>query len=127
MTINSNNLVVGLESGLVNIYDVTSHQLLRSINTHKGQPMAMVGSMIKPFDLMGHIEIGETSGSREDVPIRAILPFQRIRDPRAREAHEVSVLLPPTNIVGFRILSSLDVSIPHHMLSIAPDSSLDSS
>jgi len=99
MTINSNNLLLGLESGLVNVYDVTSHQLLRSITTHKGQPIVMVGSMIKPFDLMGHIEIGETSTSREDLPIRSILPFQRIRDPRAREAHDVSILLPPSNTV----------------------------
>jgi len=99
MTINSNNLLVGLESGLVNVYDVTSHQLLRTITTHKGQPMVMVGSIIKPFDLMGHIEIGETSASREDVPIRSVMPFQRIRDPRAREAHEVSILLPPFNTV----------------------------
>jgi pre-rRNA-processing protein IPI3 len=99
MSMNANQLLVGLETGLVHIYDVHSHQLLRSVTNHKGQPMAMVGTMIKPADLMGHIEIGETSGSREDVPIRAVQPFQRIRDPKAREAHEVYVLLPPTNIV----------------------------
>jgi len=107
LSMNANHLLIGLETGLVHIYDVSSHQLLRTITNHKGQPIIKVGTIIKPSDLMGHVEFGETSVLKEDVPIRPLLPFQRVRDPRAREAHEVSVLLPQANIVPLRTQDEL--------------------
>lgn len=116
ISINAINLLVGTESGLIHIYDTLSHQLIRTITNHKGQPIIRLKSIIKPNDLTGHIRIGETSGSREDIPIRPVMPFQRVRDPKARENHEVMVLLPPRNLVRTPIFPS---TFPHENNSLS--------
>lgn len=65
--------------------------------------------MFKPRDLMGHASLGlgdSSSGvaaSRDGIPIRPIASFQRTRDPKTREAHEVPLLPPPSASVGLAL------------------------
>jgi pre-rRNA-processing protein IPI3 len=82
----------------VQIYDVRSHQLLRAISTHKGNRIAHVETLLRPSDLIGHVSIG---GQQHDsIPVRPIAPFQRTRDAKTRETHEVTMLLPALNTVS---------------------------
>ncbi len=61
--------------------------------------------MLKPPDLVGHISLslslGASSDARDVIPVKPVLPFQRMRDPKTREMHEVSVLLPARGSVCF--------------------------
>lgn len=91
-------LLVGTLSGAINVYDVESHQLLRSIATHKDKGLSVIylQCMLKPIDLQGHATIGDGGiSAKEPVPLRPVVPFQRMRDVKAREAHEVLLMLPP--------------------------------
>jgi pre-rRNA-processing protein IPI3 len=86
------------------MYDIPSHQLMRSISTHKGLIITHLGTMLKPPDLIGHVSLNlstsaSTADLRDVVPIKPVMPFQRIRDVKNREAHEVSMLLPVQNDV----------------------------
>ncbi|KAJ7576887.1 WD40-repeat-containing domain protein [Mycena floridula] len=98
MSLTSSILLVGTSSGIVNIFDIPSHQLLRTINTHKGFAITCLATMFKPPDLIGHIslglDVGSTSDAKDILPVRPVQPFQRVRDAKARENHEVSMILP---------------------------------
>ena len=89
-------LLVGTSEGLIHIYDIPSHQLLRTISTHKGMTISHVETMIKPPDLVGHIslEIQVGADTKDIIPVKPIFPFHRMRDAKARDAHEVNVMLP---------------------------------
>ncbi|KIY69224.1 WD40 repeat-like protein [Cylindrobasidium torrendii FP15055 ss-10] len=91
-------LLVGTAAGLINIYDVASHQLIRSITSHKGFAITHLATMLRPPDLVGHVtltlSLGSTSEARDVIPVKPVQPFQRMRDPGTRERHEVSMLLP---------------------------------
>ncbi|KAH9169914.1 WD40 repeat-like protein [Lactarius sanguifluus] len=77
-------LLAGTALGNVHVYDVPSHQLLRTINAHP--------ALLKPPDLVGHVQLG---GDKDGgIPVLPILPFQRMREARPREAHEVTMVLP---------------------------------
>ncbi|KAF8920803.1 WD40-repeat-containing domain protein [Mucidula mucida] len=98
ISLTSSLLLVGTSSGSINIYDIASHQLLRTITAHKGFSITHLQTMLKPPDLVGHISLslslGASSDARDVIPVKPVLPFQRMRDPKTREMHEVSVLLP---------------------------------
>ena len=96
LSLTSSLLLVGTASGLVHTYDVASHQLLRSISTHKGLTISHISTMLRPLDLVGHVALSLSADGREALPLRVVAPFQRMRDPKAREAHEVAVALPPS-------------------------------
>jgi pre-rRNA-processing protein IPI3 len=53
--------------------------------------------MMKPPDLSGHVSIdfkvGASADLKDTIPVKPVVPFQRTRDTKAREAHEVLVLL----------------------------------
>ncbi|KAI0352337.1 WD40 repeat-like protein [Trametes cingulata] len=91
-------LLAGTATGLVHIYDIASHQLLRTLSSHKGMAITHLSTMLRPPDLIGHISLTLSSGTagdaRENIPVRPVAPFQRIRDAKAREAHEVNLVLP---------------------------------
>ncbi|KAF6761524.1 pre-rRNA-processing protein IPI3 [Ephemerocybe angulata] len=93
-------LLVGTASGHIHIYDIPSHQLLRSISAHKGFSITHLQTMMKPPDLSGHISIdfkvGASADLKDTIPVKSVVPFQRTRDAKAREAHEVLVLLKDT-------------------------------
>ena len=56
--------------------------------------------MIKPPDLIGHISLDFRSADTKDtIPVKPVMPFQRMRDAKAREAHEVTMMLPSHNTV----------------------------
>jgi pre-rRNA-processing protein IPI3 len=59
--------------------------------------------MLKPPDLIGHISlhlnVGSAADTKDVIPIKPVMPFQRMRDPKTREVHEVSMLLPSQKIV----------------------------
>ncbi|KAK0446690.1 WD40 repeat-like protein [Armillaria borealis] len=106
-------LLVGTSLGLIHIYDIASHQLLRTISTHKGFSITYIATMLKPPDLIGHISLSMNfADARDTIPVKPVLPFQRMRDAKTRDVHEVSLLFPPKNTVyddetAFYPLSSL--------------------
>ncbi|KAG6850785.1 hypothetical protein H0H93_008823 [Arthromyces matolae] len=99
MSLTSSHLLVGTESGIILVYDIPSHQLLRSISTHKGFLITHLATMLKPPDLIGHINlnlsVGNAADAKDVIPVRHVAPFQRMRDSKTREAHAVTLLLPP--------------------------------
>ncbi|KAI0073256.1 WD40 repeat-like protein [Panus rudis PR-1116 ss-1] len=96
-------LLAGTHSGLILIYDIASHQLLRTISTHKGYSITYLSTMLKPPDLVGHVSLSLSSaggstvsagGVGEPIPVKPVTAFQRIRDPKTRDAHDVLMMLP---------------------------------
>ncbi|KAF5390715.1 hypothetical protein D9757_002683 [Collybiopsis confluens] len=90
------NLLVGTSTGLVHIYDSPTRQLLRTISTHKGLSISYLSTLLKPIDLTGHISFNFSNASVttvDTIPTKPILPFQRMRDPKTRELHEISMML----------------------------------
>ncbi|KAI0641918.1 WD40 repeat-like protein [Trametes meyenii] len=96
ISLTSSMLLVGTASGLIHTYDIASHQLLRTLSSHKGMMITHLSTMLRPPDLIGHISLTLGSGgdARENIPVRPVAPFQRIRDAKAREVHDVSSMLP---------------------------------
>ncbi|KAH8093781.1 WD40 repeat-like protein [Cristinia sonorae] len=97
LSLTSSLLLVGTCDGHIHIYDVASHQLLRSISTHKGTSITYLRTMLKSPDLVGHVSlslsIGSSTDAKDSIPVRPVAPFQRMQDPKTREAHEVSLML----------------------------------
>lgn len=116
ISLTSSLLLVGTATGLIHIYDIASHQLLRTISAHKGMSISHLTTMLKPPDLVGHISLSLNLGSSADakdiIPMRPVVPFHRMKDSKAREAHEVAMMLPVQEEVGF---SSVEMG-PHLML-----------
>lgn len=98
LSLPSSLLLVGTSAGLINIYDTASHQQLRTISTHKGFTISHLSTMLKPPDLIGHVSLNLSVGNGIDMkdvlPMRVVAAFQRMRDAKAREKHEVEMLLP---------------------------------
>ncbi|EPQ56441.1 WD40 repeat-like protein [Gloeophyllum trabeum ATCC 11539] len=104
ISLTSSLLVVGTSLGTIQTYDIPSHQPLRSINTHKGLAITHLSTMIRPPDLVGHVNIqlglssgvgvSGAAGQGEVISLRSVVPFDRTRDPRKREAREVGIILP---------------------------------
>lgn len=98
ISLTSSLLLVGTATGLIHLYDIASHQLLRTISTHKGMSISHLATMLKPPDLVGHISLSLNLGSSADakdiIPMRPVVPFHRMKDSKAREAHEVAMMLP---------------------------------
>ncbi|KAI0741405.1 WD40 repeat-like protein [Daedaleopsis nitida] len=105
ISMTSSMLIAGTATGLIHVYDIASHQLLRTLSSHKGMVITHLSSILRPPDLVGHISLslhaGGASDAKDNIPVQPIAAFQRIRDAKAREAHEVSLILrpfkPPTN------------------------------
>jgi len=79
------------------MYDIPSHQVLRSISTHKGFSITHLATMLKPPDLIGHVSLSIHAGHSsiaDTIPIRHVAPFQRMRDAKSREAHDITMILP---------------------------------
>lgn len=112
ISLSSTILLVGTTDGLIHLYDIVSHQLLRSISTHKGASISHIQTIIKPSDLIGHISLEMKAGAnaRDVIPVKPVLPFQRIRDSKAREAHEVTLMWPSSkaNIYFFESIPIID-------------------
>ncbi|KAI6122663.1 WD40-repeat-containing domain protein [Pisolithus croceorrhizus] len=98
MSITTSLLLVGTATGLIHVYDIASHQLLRSISAHKGMSITLLATMLKPPDLVGHISlslnVASSAEAKDVIPVKPVAPFQRMRDPKARETHEVTMMLP---------------------------------
>ena len=96
LSLYSSQLLVGTSEGYIHIYDIVSRQLLRSISTHKDYSISYLKSMLKPPDLIGsvYLDFNINHHMKDLFPPKPVLPFQRIRDPKSREAHEISILLP---------------------------------
>ena len=52
--------------------------------------------MVKPPDLVGHLSLEIKAGSeaKDVIPVKPVAPFQKIRDAKARDAHEVTLIWP---------------------------------
>ncbi|KAJ7035634.1 WD40 repeat-like protein, partial [Mycena alexandri] len=95
ISLTSTLLLAGTSTGIIHIYDIPSHQLLRSISTHKGFSITHLATMLKPPDLIGHVSLSIQAGpSSDNIPVRHVAPFQRMRDPKSRDAHDITMLLP---------------------------------
>lgn len=104
ISLTSSLLLVGTSGGLIHSYDIASHQLLRTISAHKGLSISYLATMLKPPDLVGHVSLSlganNSADSRDAIPARTVAAFQRMRDPKQREAHEVSMFLLPSRTVS---------------------------
>ena len=102
ISLTSSMLLAGTATGLIHVYDVASHQILRTISSHKGMNITYLTTMLRPPDLVGHISLtlsaGGASEAKGSIPVRSVMPFQRIRDAKAREAHEVTLVLPQLRV-----------------------------
>lgn len=111
LSLTSSFLLAGTSTGQIHIHDIPSHQLLRTISSHKGFSITYLTTMLKPPDLIGHASLslgagsagvgvggGATSagsgGAGGEIGVKPIMPFQRMKEPRARDAHEVVMVLP---------------------------------
>ncbi|TFY82053.1 hypothetical protein EWM64_g1959 [Hericium alpestre] len=95
ISLTSSMLLIGTSTGMINIYDIPSHQLLRSISNHTGYSITHLATMLKPPDLIGHVSLTLSASEKDGgMPVRPVLPFQRMREAKAREAHEVVMMLP---------------------------------
>jgi pre-rRNA-processing protein IPI3 len=77
---------------------------MRTISTHNGLVITHLATMLKPPDLIGHVSLSlstsvSASDLRDVIPIKPVLPFQKIRDAKNRETHQVSILLPAQDSV----------------------------
>lgn len=96
ISLTTSSLIVGTAAARILVYDIRSHQLIRTVNCPKDFIINSLQVMLKPQDLMGHVTIGAAKSDTGAVPIQSITAFQRTRDPKAREAHDVLITLPPT-------------------------------
>jgi pre-rRNA-processing protein IPI3 len=103
-------LLAGTTRGQVHVFDVSSHQLLRTF-APAGAAAAAAGGAgptmavtflragLRPPDLIGHVSLGGAAGGTArgtlELAPRTVVPFQRTRDARTREKHEVWMALPP--------------------------------
>lgn len=103
-SLTGSSLLVGTEGGVIHSFDVASHQLLRTISSHEGGAITFLRSMLKPVDLIGHISLNlymnGSTDMKDVLPVRPIQPFQRIKDAKSRDAHEVTVMLPTLRSVS---------------------------
>ncbi|CAK5267775.1 unnamed protein product [Mycena citricolor] len=93
ISLTSTLLLAGTSTGLIHIYDIPSHQLLRSVSTHKGSSITQLATLLKPPDLIGHVSLSLQAGTSSMVPVRHVAPFQRMKDAKARETREVTMTL----------------------------------
>lgn len=129
ISLTSTYLLVGTSSGAIHLYDLPSHQLVRTISTHKGFSITYLTSFLKPPDLVGHIsldlKVGSMSGARDALPAKPVQPFQRIKDSKTREAHEVNMFLQTKRNVSWfsaRFISIKNVSlVPSHTRTMLPN------
>ena len=107
ISLTSSLLLVGTSLGIIFIYDIPSHQLLRTIFSYKdkGLSITYLTTLLKPPDLVGHISLSmsTTGGVVETIPVKPIGSFHRMRDVKTREAHEVPMLLPIQASVCFEL------------------------
>jgi len=115
ISLTGSSLLVGTQGGLVHLYDVASHQLLRTISSHKGGAITFLRSILKPIDLVGHVSlnlhVNGATDAKDVIPVRPILPFQRIKDAKLRDTHEVTIMLP-----AVRSVSNLDSSMSRDLI-----------
>ncbi|RDX54287.1 WD40 repeat-like protein [Lentinus brumalis] len=125
ISLTSSMLLAGTATGLIHVYDIASHQLLRTLSSHKGMSITHLSTMLRPPDLIGHISLtlsaGGTNDAKENIPVRHVAPFQRIRDAKAREAHEVSLILPQVETTTSSFVSySREEMIRDHAFFVKP-------
>lgn len=107
LSMTQSTLLVGTGSSEVLLYDVASHQLVRSFAPlkDKGQGLGItyIRCLLKPPDLVGNISLGfnvsSMTSAKDIIPTRPVMPFQRVRDGKTRGLHEVSIMIPPSNEV----------------------------
>jgi len=54
--------------------------------------------MLKPPDLIGHVSlslnVSSTADAKDSIPVKPVVQFHRTKDPKMREAHDTSMILP---------------------------------
>ncbi|KAH7106050.1 WD40 repeat-like protein [Auriculariales sp. MPI-PUGE-AT-0066] len=88
-------LLAGGADGTVSVFDVASHQLLRTFSplpAGQGGAITSLATLLRPADLIG--PSAAAAGAKDALPLRPLAVFHRIRDRAAREAHDVPVVLP---------------------------------
>jgi pre-rRNA-processing protein IPI3 len=112
ISMTSSYLLVGTSTGAIHFYDFPSHQLVRTISTHKGFSITHLATFLKPLDLIGHISldlnVNSISDARDALPAKPVQPFQRMKDSKTREAHEITMFLQPNPTVRQFSVTLLD-------------------
>jgi pre-rRNA-processing protein IPI3 len=115
LSLNCSLLLVGTSAGTIHVYDVPTQQLLRSINTHKGMSITYLATMLRPPDLVGHISlnlhVGSAADAKDILPMKPVATFQRVRDMKARQIHEVPMLLTGSATVSIANMKDNDLLI----------------
>ena len=115
ISLTGSSLLVGTEGGLLHLYDIASHQLLRTISSHEGGAITFLRPILKPMDLVGHISlnihVNGAMDTKDVIPVRPVLPFQRIKDANLRDTHEVTIILP-----AIRSVSNLGLSVSQDLI-----------
>lgn len=106
-------LLVGTNNGLIQLYDVPSHQLVRTINTRQGFPVTHLSTMIKPTDLVGQMNVTLGFATEATLPTRPIASFHRTRDLASRDAHEVQMMPLVSRDEPVSSLSNVFRLVPH--------------
>ncbi|TFK18988.1 pre-rRNA-processing protein IPI3 [Coprinopsis marcescibilis] len=96
LSLASNLLLLGTVEGQILIYDVASQQHVRSFTAQKGLSVSYITTMMKPPDLIGHVNldfrVGSSADLKDTIPVKPIVAFNRVRDAKARDAHEVLIM-----------------------------------
>ncbi|KAH9935059.1 WD40 repeat-like protein [Amylocystis lapponica] len=87
ISLTSTLLLAGTAMGLIHIYDIASHQLLRTVTAHKGFTITHLTTLLRPPDLVGHLSLslGASTEAKDGMPVRTVAPFQRMRDTKATQ------------------------------------------
>ncbi|OJA20629.1 hypothetical protein AZE42_11158, partial [Rhizopogon vesiculosus] len=80
--------MAAIATGLIHLDDIASHQLLRTISSHKNMSISHLATMLKTPDVIGNISPSRDSPMQKDViPVRPVVPFHRMKD--AKEGRRV--------------------------------------
>jgi len=81
-----------------------------------------IQTIVKPSDLIGQISLEMKAGmdARDILPVKAVAPFQRIRDSKTREAHEVTLMWSSSKNYQDSVDYPLDELLRDHAFFVAP-------
>jgi pre-rRNA-processing protein IPI3 len=87
----SSLVLAGTAAGSVQVFDVESHQLLRSVTTYKDKDLRItaVATMLKPLDLIGHVNLNVDASDGFAVYVKPVAPFMKVKDAKKREKKEI--------------------------------------
>lgn len=84
-------------------------------------PITHLTAVLRPPDLVGHVSLSLGGGgahTKDLMPTRPIVPFQRVRDAKSLEAHEILTMLPHPDTVRYNS-DTLDGLVTDYLITTA--------